>query len=414
MKTREELQETAVELSKYYKNLIFEWATGLGKSKAVIDIIKNDFIGTLDYVVLKDWCIVIAETNHELNWKEEFKKYNAEYLLQKITFTCYQSLHKHLNHENYIFDEVHHLQSDKRLDLLDIIIKKKHYNKLIGLSATLTWKQKQNITDIIGKTKVHKVTLSDAIDWNILPEPTVYLIGIELDNINKNQVFNFKKDSSILCTEAEKYKKLTDKVEYFKEVYMTSRLPWQKNNWLRTASERKRFMSDCKTKHVKTLLEILKDKRVLTFTGSIAQSEELSNGNSIHSKLTKKQRESLLERFNGGEIDKLFATGMLKEGQNLNNIQVGIVVQLDNVERYFSQTHGRILRSLSPEYYILYLKNTQDETYVKTALSNFNNEYVIQTDINTFINGSNTEKEMQSAPLKFRGLSFPPGEADWI
>ena len=59
---------------------------------------------------------------------------------------------------------------------------------------------------------------------------------------------------------------------------------------------------------------------------------------------------------------------MLKEGMNLKNIEVGINVQLDNVERYFAQSHGRVLRSSFPEHYILFVENTQDETYVSTAL----------------------------------------------
>ena len=67
---------------------------------------------------------------------------------------------------------------------------------------------------------------------------------------------------------------------------------------------------------------------------------------------------------------------MLKEGMNLNNIEVGIICQLDNSLRYFSQTHGRILRSELPEQYVLYVKNTQDEVYVTTALDGFNMDYV--------------------------------------
>ena len=102
----------------------------------------------------------------------------------------------------------------------------------------------------------------------------------------------------------------------------------------------------------------------------------MSNGLSIHSKLGKKARELLISNFNEGISNKLFATGMLKEGMNLNNIEVGVIIQLDNNLRSFSQQLGRSLRAILPKQYILYVKDTQDANYVTTALENFNMDYV--------------------------------------
>ena len=53
--------------------------------------------------------------------------------------------------------------------------------------------QKDLIKETIGEFHVHKVSLDDAISWGILPEPMIYLIGVDLDNITVNQVFNFNK-----------------------------------------------------------------------------------------------------------------------------------------------------------------------------------------------------------------------------
>ena len=36
----------------------------------------------------------------------------------------------------------------------------------------------------------------------------------------------------------------------------------------------------------------------------------------------------------------------------------------------------RVLRSKNPEYYILYVKGTQDVTYLTNALEGFNEKYV--------------------------------------
>jgi len=370
--TRIEIQQEGLKLTESYNYIMFEWCTGLGKSLVSIQIIEK-YGGK--------WNIVLAETNHEMNWIEEFKKHGKEHLLPNVTFFCYQSLHKHLTDENYILDEAHHNTSQLRLNLLQQI----HFGNLkrfIGLSATLTKVQKELIESSIGKFYVHKVTLSQAIDWKILPEPTVYFIGVSLSNTIKYLRYYYAKDKFIMCNEQEYYNRISTNIENLKMTYFSTQSEFHKNRWLSRANERKKFLAECKTKYARELVKQVGNKRFICFTNSIAQSETLSDGLSIHSKMSKKAREKLLTDFNNGEIDRIFATGMLKEGVNLENIEVGIICQLDNVSRYFQQVHGRTLRSSFPEQYVLYVRDTQDETYVKTALEEFNMDYVQFININ--------------------------------
>ena len=84
-KSKDEIQDYAVELSKTYHRIVFEIATGGGKSLSAIRIIER---------VGGNWCIVIAEINHELNWRNEFILHGKEHLLQNVTFKCYASIHK--------------------------------------------------------------------------------------------------------------------------------------------------------------------------------------------------------------------------------------------------------------------------------------------------------------------------------
>ena len=83
-----------------------------------------------------------------------------------------------------------------------------------------------------------------------------------------------------------------------------------------------------------------------------------------------------MNKFNRKEISNLFAVGMLQEGVNLTDIQVGIIIQLDGEERAFIQKFGRVLRSDSPVQYIFYVKNTRDEDYLKNALENIDKNYI--------------------------------------
>jgi len=366
-KSKQEIQDYGVEVANSNQNVLFEWATGLGKSLAAIRVMEA-YGGR--------WNIVIAETNHESNWREQFKEHGKEHLLTNVNFFCYQSMSKYIENANFIFDEGHHILSELRLSHLTDIVTCQVGKRNVFLSATMTWFQKSVITSIIPNLVVFKVTLSQAIKWGLLPKPSVYLIPVQLDDTIKNQVFEYSKSNHVRCTEAGAYKLISSRVELYKQKYYDTRQHWDKIRWLRAGGIRKQFLADCKTTHAKILLEKLQDKRLICFAGSIPQAEELSGGNAIHSKVPKKQREVMIANFNNEESHKLFVVDMLKEGMNLKHIEAGINVQLDNVERYFTQTHGRVLRSQFPEQYILYVEDTQDEVYITTALENFDLTYV--------------------------------------
>jgi superfamily II DNA or RNA helicase len=108
-------------------------------------------------------------------------------------------------------------------------------------------------------------------------------------------------------------------------------------------NNRKKFLAATKTKFANILLAKLKEKKLICFANNIPQAEYLSRKkNCIHSKIGKTERETILNNFNEGKIDKLFAVGMLREGVNLKGIEAGVIVQLDNVERMFTQILGQV------------------------------------------------------------------------
>ena len=91
---RDKAQLEALRLAELYGNICLEWATGLGKSKASLDIAEK--IGG-------KWYIICAETKHINNWKAEIKKYGYEL---DVEIFCYASLHKFVNtRANLILDE---------------------------------------------------------------------------------------------------------------------------------------------------------------------------------------------------------------------------------------------------------------------------------------------------------------------
>ena len=83
-----------------------------------------------------------------------------------------------------------------------------------------------------------------------------------------------------------------------------------------------------------------------------------------------------LERFNNHEINALFVVGKLIEGQNLKDIDCGIITQLGGTSRITVQEVGRVLRSPNPVIYIPVFDGTKDDSFMYTLTSNIPAEYI--------------------------------------
>ena len=397
--SREELQKQALSLINNQGRVALQWCTGLGKSRAAIEIANYLVEKTNNLKVL----LVVAEVAHKNNWEEEFKKW--DYKVNNTIIECYASLKKYRNTDwdLIIFDEAHHLGSELRMDILTSITSK----KVILLSATLPDQVLNTITSVFGEFAISKVTLKQAIEEGILPKPKVFLVPLTLDNKypnctiieewgkkdkritykcklherweyirNKNKYPNVTLEIS--CTQQQKYNYLTEQFEYWRRQFLRTRQEHTRNKWLQVGSKRKRFLGECKTEATRLLLYKLKDKRFICFCSSIEQSEILGGNNAIHSK--RENSLGIIDNFNNNKINSLFAVGMLQEGQNLKDIEAGIIIQLDGQERAFVQKFGRSLRADDPIQFIFYYKNTRDVDYLDNVIEGINEDYITEVD----------------------------------
>ena len=112
---------------------------------------------------------------------------------------------------------------------------------------------------------------------------------------------------------------------------------------MQAGSKRKLLLGSYKTDVAKKVIDLISDRRFICFCTNISQADYLGKNNAIHSKKSDKQKLELIEGFNNLEINSLFAVGMLQEGMNLNNIEAGIIIQLDGEERAFIQKFGKLV-----------------------------------------------------------------------
>ena len=106
----------------------------------------------------------------------------------------------------------------------------------------------------------------------------------------------------------------------------------------------------------------------------------MGGANAIHSE-KKSSNQAIIDSFNEGSINSLFAVGMLQEGQNLKGIQAGVIVQLDGKERAFIQKFGRSMRAEDPIQYIFYYRYTQDEKWMKNVLEGIDQNFIKEYEI---------------------------------
>jgi len=113
------------------------------------------------------------------NWKEEFIKWGFENLLEILQFSTYVGLNKHVKSEwdCVIFDEVQHM-SERCREFVSTM----NISHSIMLSATVTRDMKWELGQLFPDFQCYTVKMKEAIDNEILPDPRVFLIPLDLDN----------------------------------------------------------------------------------------------------------------------------------------------------------------------------------------------------------------------------------------
>lgn len=385
---REQAQEEIMNIRS--NSILCELPTSFGKSKIGIDLALRDNPMNILIVVPR---LVLIE-----NWKQEFSKWGLRYFLNKVKFSTYVGLNKHTEEhwDCIIFDEVQHL-SARCIDFVSTM----RIEHAIMLSATVTKNMKWELKSLFPDLYIYTVKMKEAIDNEILPDPRVFLIPLELDNTHavhtmiehpKAKIikeclykdrWSYLRDKSIQvhikCTEYQYVMELGNKIEFWKRQYMRTRNEGVKTKWLFLAGQRLKFLSQLKNPIILSLLEKLKSERVLTFCSSIEQTEILGE-NCINSK--NKESSIVLDMFNHKELDHITACNMLNEGMNLVDCRVGLYANLNSSDIIIKQRLGRILRHKDPIIIIPYFSGTREEELVEKMLEDYNPELVVKTNLN--------------------------------
>lgn len=356
---RIELQEQAANTLYQNHRLLCQWATGVGKSGVVLRFLsKHSQMNCL---------ILVPESNNIDNWLAEFDKFGVSTL--NVTIICYASLHKYNNTswDLIVFDEAPHIDTEKRKKICSSI----SGTYILALGAVIDEDELFTLEDTYGYFKKSYVSLKQAITYGILPSPTIHICHIKLDD--KIHCFPYK---GSLLTAEKMYAILQKNVSDAVTSYNSFPTQWNKQRMLRAGNVRKKFLGQLKENVVKSICSSLETsgKRFLCFCSSIKQAESLNKQHAFTSKTPTSF--DLLNKFNNHEIDSLFVVGKLIEGQNLVDVEEGVITQLGATRRITVQFIGRIMRSKNPIIWIPVFNNTKDNSFLYTLTSNIPNNYI--------------------------------------
>lgn len=380
--TREEIYTSCQEALSRSNCLLLESATGTGKTRIAIEL-SNWLANKHPTLYKPKMLLLVAQKVHKQTWKDEIQKWGG--LEYAITMECYESLHKHTKEtfDIILMDECHHVGSEKRMQKLKTI----KYSYMIGLSATIPRNTKQFFRYYY-HAQIVTCDLIEAIDSEILPEPTILLFPLQVENTRMSEElelhpnapgtvihcdykdlrrYKFKNVHVICrCTQKQKLWELDSLINWFKTKAMSR--PSMKQTWLYFCGKRLEFLADCKVQWVKLILQHLQNERTITFCKTIAQTEQLGK-NCIH--YQNKEASLLYDKFNQKKIDHITAVNILNENANLVDCRYGIFCNITSSDIITNQRRGRLLRHKDPVMIIPYYKGTREEELVLKGIEGF-------------------------------------------
>ena len=352
--------------------------TGFGKSRVGVLAVAN----TLNSSDNQHRALVLVPTTQlQEQFKEEFKKWGKENLLDNIDILCYQSAYK-LVDEHYsivVCDEVHLGLSPEYRKFFE----NNTYDRLLCMTATLPEEDEYRAILVNLAPTVYSLTLDECVDLGLVAPYNIICRPISLDEEEQKQYKmyhnRFRHWSRLLGFDAFKAaqfimaNKATASTEDKKAATM----------FFNAIRARKSVVDRASSKIIglqKIVVENL-DTQILVFSNSNTFTDELCSAVSdravsYHSSKSAKQRKEALQRFNDGDADIICSTKALNQGFDVPHASVGVICGLTSKSLPMIQRVGRLLRYQKDKVgkvYILYVKDSQEEKWLNKAVIGLKN-----------------------------------------
>ncbi len=294
--------------------------------------------------------VLVAYPDNKIrdSWKEDFKIMG--YDDSNVTYTTHRSIKKYEN-EQYdlvIIDEIHLLSKAQIVACQHLTFINR---EVLGLSGTLSSGTEKYLRRTLGMNVAAVYSIKQAIAEKVITDYEIKIITVKLDD-------KVMKDySGKVKTEKKYYEGLS---------YVIKKLEEEEKDTMFLRLKRKSVIQNSysKIQKTKTLLNNLKDKRVLVFCGTTAISDSLGTA-SYHSKTKDKV---LFEEFSRGEGNHLAVVKIGNTGVTYKPLNCVILNDFDSNSQNLTQ---KINRCMAYEYdnpekkATIYIITTDEEVELK-------------------------------------------------
>lgn len=367
-----EWQNRAIDYFLRHRKAIYQVATGSGKTRFAIELIKRLLKTEPELKVL---VVVPKNVILETGWYREL--YNNGIPLQKIgvyyggtkepnqfTLTNMQNLAKVPDIKQYdmiILDEVHNYCTSRLFPYVQLPFKYK-----LALSATIERidNAHKKLIEIFNHN-VFMYTAQEALNDGILNPFRFVDIGVEMDSPTFFQYNDLTEQINLIMTQGGGFSKIMKSENALKF------------KMLGLMTERKQLVNNYERKFdvVKKICLKHKDDKILVFSQFNEQTNKFYwalldlglNPKVMHSNISKEKRDQTLTDYKLNKFNILLASKVLDEGFNLPSIDVGIITAGDSTEKQTIQRMGRILRKKDKlsSLYQIYCIDTIEQQYAE-------------------------------------------------
>jgi superfamily II DNA or RNA helicase len=352
-KKREEIQKEASSKIKECKfQGIVLVSPRVGKCKIAIDALNTIKKTELRILVIAPKVPILKE------WETEVVKWNLNSNIS-VDYCWSNSLKKNKKKYDLIIADECHAYNLKVLAQLRG--KQIQGSRILGLTGTLDQKAEFDIGNILSIYPIYTYSIEQAIKDGIVADYEIICVGCELDDTNKT-IEAGNEETRFYQTEKEAYTYWNNRYNRDKELMRYKNLRF-------LSSKRMDIIYRSQTKLDKTKEIIDQYKRCLIFSGRQEIADQLGDG-SFHSKSNKEN----LMLFKDKKINKLSVIGMISMGVTIPKLKVAIFNQLKSVEALACQQAMRTMNlegSKKATVIIVYLKDTQDEIWLQSAVQGF-------------------------------------------
>ena len=366
------------------------------KTKLAIDIInllvkKNQDILVLIVVpteVLKDqWFEKLVENNLLSNCKIEI--INSAIKTPQVV-------------DLLIIDEIHGVPSEHFVKIFEVI----KYKLLLGLTGTLERLDGREALIKKYASVCDKVTIEEAEKNGWVSPFTEYVVMIKTDLTEYNELNKrFNAYFSYFGWDFQTAMKSVQDVFFRRKWCKENNLNFKEAtamtyDWMRCLRLRKQFVQSHpkKIEIARKIINARKDKKILTFSATIADAEKIGIGLVLHSKQSKKQNEKILEKFKTQSSSVLNTSKSCDVGVDIPGLECGIILSVDSSKIRKGQRYGRLCR-FSPgkkaELFTLIIAGTQEFGWWRNSKTSSNYVIIDEEQLDDILAGN----EIQSRKI---------------